>query len=240
MREDTTAPPGGFEAAWAIGDGIPGWLTEAQARLLWERAVRLPAGGTVVEIGSHQGRSTVVLAAAARRAGGRVVAVDPFVPGRLFGGAATRERFEANLGRGGLADVVELRAEPSTALRPAWTDPIALLFIDGKHDYWTVADDLRWAEHLPAGADLLLHDAFSSVGVTAGLLRHVLPSRRLAYAERVGSLARLRVSPPSRRDRVRLAAQLPWFARNLLVKVGLRLLRPTARLIGHPVPPDPY
>ena len=72
------------------------------------------------------------------------------------------------------------------------------------------------------------------------MLRHVLPSRRLAYAGRVGSLARLRVAPPTRRDRVRLAAQLPWFARNLLVKVGLRLLRPTARLTGRPVPPDPY
>jgi predicted O-methyltransferase YrrM len=241
VREDTAAPPeSGFEAAWALGGGIPGWLTEAQARLLWDRAVRLPAGGTVLEIGSHQGRSTVVLAAAARWAGARVVAVDPFVPGRLFGGVATRQRFEANLARGGLAEVVELRSTPSTRLRPAWTDPIDLLFIDGKHDYWTVADDLRWAEHLPAGADVLLHDAFSSVGVTSGVLRHVLPSRRLAYAGRVGSLARLRVVPPSWRDRARLAAQLPWFARNVLVKVGLRSLRPVARLTGRPVPPDPY
>lgn len=241
MREDCSAPAdGGFDAAWALGTAIPGWLSEPQARLLWERALRLPVGGTVVEIGSHQGRSTVVLAAAARRIGARVVAVDPFVPGRLFGGPATRRRFEANLARGGLTEVVELRAEPSTRLRPSWTEPIDLLFVDGKHDYWTVADDLRWAEHLPSGADVLLHDAFSSVGVTAGVLRHVLPSRRLAYAGRVGSLVRLRIAPPRGADRLRLAAQLPWFVRNLVVKAGLRLVRPVARLAGRPVPPDPY
>jgi predicted O-methyltransferase YrrM len=241
VRKDTAAPPdGGFEAAWALGGAIPGWLTRDQARLLWDRAVRLPAGGTVLEIGSHQGRSTLVLARAARRAGARVVAVDPFVDGRLFGGAATRSRFEDNVARSGVADVVELRARPSTELRVEWSDPLDLLFVDGKHDYWTVSDDLRWAEHLPPGGDVLLHDAFSSVGVTAGVLRHVLPSRRLAYAGRVGSLALLRVAPPSWRDRGRLVAQLPWFARNLLVKVGLRLLRPVCRVTGRPVPPDPY
>lgn len=241
MREDTGAPPGGgFEAAWALGEAVPGWLTREQARLLWDRAVLLPAGGTVLEIGSHQGRSTLVLALAARRAGARVVAVDPFVEGRLFGGGATRQRFEANVARGGVTDVVQLRPLPSTELRPGWSDPLDLVFVDGKHDYWTVSDDLRWTEHLPPGADLLLHDAFSSVGVTAGLLRHVLPSRRLAYAGRVGSLAWLRVTPPSRRDRGRMVAQLPWFARNVVIKLGLRLLRPVARLTGRPVPPDPY
>ena len=65
---------------------IGGWLTEAQARTLWDEARVVPAGALIVEIGSHQGRSTVVLAAAAPRA--RVIAVDPFVGGAMFGGAA--------------------------------------------------------------------------------------------------------------------------------------------------------
>jgi len=241
VREDATAPPaGGFEAAWALGDAIPGWLSEAQARLLWERALRLPAGATMLEIGSHQGRSTVVLGLAARQAGARLVAVDPFVEGRLFGGSATRRRFEDNVERCGVGDVVELRAEASTRLRPSWTTPLDLLYVDGKHDYWTVADDLRWAEHLPDGADVLLHDAFSSVGVTAAVLRHVLPSRRLAYTARIGSLALVRTVSPTWRDRARVLAQLPWFARNLVVKLALRLLLPASRLLARPLPPDPY
>jgi hypothetical protein len=230
-----------FDAAWQVGRDIPGWLTEEQARLLWDRAVALPAGATIVEIGSHQGRSTVVLARAARLVGARVVAVDPFVTGRLFGGAATRDKFEANLARAGVRDLVELRAEYSTRLRPGWDGPVDLLYIDGKHDYWTLSDDLRWAGHLPPGGDVLVHDAFSSIGVTSGFLVHVLPSRRLAYLGRAGSLAHLRVTAPTAADRARFLAQLPWFARNVLVKVLLRLrLRPLARGLGHSGPADPY
>jgi predicted O-methyltransferase YrrM len=216
-----------FEDAWAIGDTVPGWLTRDQARLLWDS---VPAGGTVLEIGSHQGRSTVVLARAARDRGGRVVAVDPFVEGRMFGGAATRARFEDNVSRAGVGDVVTLIPEPSTTLRPEWSDPIDLLYVDGKHDYWTVTDDLRWAEHLPAGGVLLLHDCFSSIGVTLGVLRG---GGRLRYTGRVGSLARFEVGTPDRR---RLLAELPWFVRNVVIKIGLRVLRLTRR----PVPPDPY
>lgn len=241
MREQARARPGdGFEAAWAHGGDIPGWLTRDQARLLWDSGLAVPAGGTVLEIGCHQGRSTVVLAMAARAVGARVVAVDPFVSGRLFGGPATRLRFEENVARAEVGDVVELRAQPSTRLRPGWSGRIDLLYVDGKHDYWTVADDLRWTDHLPPGAVLLVHDAFSSVGVTLGILGHLLPSRRLAYAGRVGSLARFTVGSPGPRDRARILAELPWFVRNVAVKIGLRAWRPVARLTGRPVPPDPY
>jgi predicted O-methyltransferase YrrM len=177
---DAAAPTDqGFEAAWAVGSTISGWLTPAQARLLYERGVRVPAGATVLEIGSHQGRSTVVLAHAARRAGGRVVAVDPFVDGPMFGGAATRDRFTENVRRGGVADAVRLLPEYSTALRPNWAEPLGLLYVDGKHDYWTAADDLRWAAFLPDGGDVLVHDAFSSVGVTLALLPRLLGRSRL-------------------------------------------------------------
>jgi hypothetical protein len=111
-----------------------------------------------------------------------------------------------------------------------------MLYIDGKHDYWTVRDDLRWAAHMPGGASVLIHDSFSSIGVTLGLLAHVLPAGRLRYVGREGSLARFVVAPPAMRDRVRLLAQLPWWVRNVVIKIGLRV----ARLAGHRGTPDPY
>lgn len=239
---ETAAPPEhAFEAAWALCEATPGWLTRAQAGVLWQRASRLRPGEVILEIGSHQGRSTVILARAAQHAGSRVVAVDPFVEGPMFGGPGTRHRFEATIRRAGVADVVDLRAEFSTRLRPSWQSPLALLYIDGKHDYWTVSDDLRWTDHLPPGADVLVHDAFSSVGVTLGMIAHVLPARRLTYLGRTGSLARLRVGRPGWRDRLRFLAELPWFARNVVVKVLLRMrLRPLTRLLGHASPVDPY
>jgi hypothetical protein len=138
-------------------------------------------------------------------------------------------------------DAVELVVDYSTRLRPSWRDPIDLLYIDGKHDYWTFSDDLRWSEHLTPGGEILVHDCFSSIGVTSGLLVRVLPSRVYVYLDRAGSLARFRRGRPTAADRLRLARQLPWFARNVVIKVLLRLrLRPVARLAGHTDVYDPY
>jgi methyltransferase family protein len=136
---------------------------------------------------------------------------------------------------------VDLVKEYSTKARPGWQRPLDLLYIDGKHDYWTLSDDLRWAVHLPSGAAVMVHDAYSSIGVTLGLLRHVLFSRQLTYERRAGSLALFRVRPPTTRDRLRILAELPWWIRNVGIKVLLRLrLRRVARLVGHDSPYDPY
>ncbi|HEY0639034.1 MAG TPA: class I SAM-dependent methyltransferase [Pseudonocardiaceae bacterium] len=230
-----------FEQAWAIAEPIPGWLTREQARMLWDAAHRLRAGARILEIGSHQGRSTVVLGCAARDLGLTVIAVDPFVEGRLFGGVPTRAKFEKNVADAGLADVVELVAEYSTRLRPAWTRRIDLLYVDGKHDYWTFTDDLRWSEHLTDGGEILVHDCFSSIGVTSGVLLRVLPGARYTYLDRRGSLARFRLRPPAWRERLRILRELPWFLRNVGIKVLLRLrLRPVARALGHAGPYDPF
>lgn len=230
-----------FERAWSLAEPVGGWMTREQARLLWDSTLRLGPGALVVEIGSHQGRSTTVLGSAARRVGATVVAVDPFVEGRLFGGSPTRRRFEATIRRAGLDDVVELVADYSTRQRPGWDRPIDLLYVDGKHDYWTCSDDLRWAAHLPPGGQVLVHDSFSSIGVTSSLLVHVGVRGRLRYLRRATSLALLDTAAPTARDRLRFAAQLPWFARNVVVKVLLRLrLRGVARLLGHEGTADPY
>ncbi|WP_114422646.1 class I SAM-dependent methyltransferase [Nocardioides houyundeii] len=239
--DDPRSVGAGFEEAWSHAQDIPGWLKEGQARILWDEATALRPGCTVLEIGSHQGRSTVVLGTALKERAGTVIAVDPFVEGRLFGGLSTRESFDRNIDASGLADVVELVADYSTRLRPTWDRPFDLLYIDGKHDYWTLSDDLLWSVHLPEGGAVVIHDCFSSIGVTLGIVRHVLFSRRLAYERRSNSQALFRVRRPTSRDRLRILAQLPWWIRNVFLKVLLRLrLRPVARLFGHDSPYDPY
>ncbi len=237
----TPADDPDWEIAWRNASDIPGWLKEGQARILWDEARALPAGGVVLEIGSHQGRSTVVLGEALRSGGGTVIAVDPFVEGKLFGGLTTREKFEHNIAAAGLGDVIEQVPDYSTRIRPTWSRGFDLLYIDGKHDYWTLSDDLRWAVHLPAGAGVVIHDCFSSIGVTLGILRHVLFSSTLAYERRSDSQALFRVRRPTTADRLRILGEMPWWLRNVFLKVLLRLrLRGVARLFGHDSPYDPY
>ena len=230
-----------FAAAWRQAETVPGWLKQGQARMLFDAARALPAGSRVLEIGSHQGRSTVVLGLALKPGGGIVTCVDPFVDGRLFGGSPTRAKFEANVAAAGVDELVDLVPEYSTKLRPTWDTPIDLLYIDGKHDYWTFSDDLRWASHLPDRGRVLVHDAYSSIGVTLGILAHVLPSRSLRYLSRSNSMALFEVARPATTDRLRVLREMPWWLRNVGIKVLLRLrLRPVARLVGHDSPYDPY
>ena len=235
---DETRPE--FTSVWLTVDRIAGWLSHDQAAVLFDAAAALPPGSTVVEIGSHQGRSTVVLAAGLA-AGSRLVAVDPFDPSWRYGAPDTRGLLEEHLVAAGVADRVEIRAETSRAARSSYDGPVDLLYVDGKHDYWTVRDDLRWADRVPSGGTVLVHDAFSSLGVTLGLLRSLATSDALAYADRTGSLARLRRARPTLGDRLRVLAELPWWVRNLVVKVLLRLhLHPVAHLLGHRGPADPF
>ncbi|MEO7351842.1 MAG: class I SAM-dependent methyltransferase, partial [Marmoricola sp.] len=207
-------------------------------RTLYDEARALPAGSTVVEIGSHQGRSTVVLASA--RDDVEVVAIDPFVGGK-FGGELTRRHFERHLLEHGVADRVRLLAERSEQARASWTTQIGLLYVDGKHDCRSTSQDLRWVTFLPAGGRVLVHDSFSSIGVTLALLLRVLPGRELRYLGRVGSLATFERARPHFSDRLRILAELPWWTRNVGIKVLLRLhLRRLAHAAGHHDTFDPY
>ena len=232
--------PADFQQVYEHASFIPGWMTVRQAFSLYQRAKEVDGpGARIVEIGSHQGRSTVVLALAAPQS--ETVAIDPFIDGRMFGGKKTKDLFEANVAGAGVRGRIRLLEAKSTDLRAAWDERIDLLYIDGKHDYWTVTDDLLWSAHVPEGRTILIHDAFSSIGVTLALLRWVLPSRTLRYVDREGSLARFVVGRPSMRDRRRILREMPWWIRNVFIKVLLRLrLYPIARLAGHDSAVDPY
>ncbi|GAA4720855.1 class I SAM-dependent methyltransferase [Nocardioides conyzicola] len=233
-------PAGTFEASFAIADSIPGWLTRDQARVLDEAARTVPPAGTIVEIGSHRGRSAVVLARALGD-DGRLVAVDPFPVDWRYGDDGTEAAFRANVDAAGAAERVDLRVATSREVRTSWEGPVEGVYVDGKHDVWSLRDDLRWAAHVRPGGWVLVHDAFSSLGVTLGLLSVLPLSRHLRYVERTGSLARLEVARPTLRDRVRPARELPWFVRNLVVKVLLRLhLTRIAGWLGHHDAADPY
>jgi len=103
---------------------------------------------------------------------------------------------------------------------------IDLLYVDGAHRYGPARSDLvDWGARVVPGGRLLVHDAFSSVGVTLALLRELAFGSQFAYQGRSRSLVeyeRVRRSLGGRAraaNAVRQLAELPWFARNLLIKV---------------------
>lgn len=145
--------PSDFEQAWRSISPHLTWNHRPSARRLWQLA-RLPMLGTIVEIGSYMGNSTVYLALA----GGEVHAVDPHTPQSMVqvpwdGGEASGEThpqqdpsdaFLANLQRFGVRDRVRYHRSESAVAAQSWSGgPIRLLFIDGLHTFEAVRDDYR-------------------------------------------------------------------------------------------------
>ena len=85
------------------------------------------------------------------------------------------------------------------------------------------SDDIRsWGDRVVPGGSMLIHDSFSSAGVTLALAATVAFSGEWRYAGRSRSLAEYRREPVRGTARAanigRQLAQLPWFARNLAIK----------------------
>jgi predicted O-methyltransferase YrrM len=219
-----------FAEAWSAVADVQGWMTEGQGRALFDAARSCPPGGRIVEIGSFQGRSTIVLAAGADDSV-EVVAIDPHagndrgpqeIEGFVDEAEGDHARFEANLAAAGVRDrVTHLRAFSAEALGDV-DGPIDVLYVDGAHRYAPALADIRdWGAKVADGGTLLIHDSFSSIGVTLAIVRELVPSSRFRYVGRSRSLAIYRVDPSvSRWGSVgRQLAQLPWFAWNVTKKV---------------------
>ena len=242
----TPPEPPGWEEALSAARTVGGWMTEAQLRRLWEAARAAPDDAAIVEIGSFHGRSAIVLALGGGGAA-RVWAIDPHAgsdrgPGEIRGAFDTGERdkatFHANLAAAGVADRVEHVRRFSDMAHAEIAGEIDLLHVDGAHRYSPARDDVAgWGARVRPGGRMLIHDSFSSIGVTGAQLRLLVLSGEWRYLGRAGSLADYRREDLRGTERLtnglRQLAQLPWFARNVAVKVLLTLrLRRLARALG--------
>ncbi len=227
-------PDTAFESAQAAVADVEGWMTPGQARLLWDQGSAVKPGGRIVEIGSFRGRSLIVLA---KSIGPEVelVAIDPHAgndrgPQEFegFEEQASEDNvvFERNLADAGVRDKVEhLRAYSHEAI-DRYDGEIDLLYIDGAHRFRPALDDIkRWSRRVAPGGHLLIHDSFSSIGVTAALAVELFFGPDFRYLGRSESMTHYRREPLGGRERLRnglhQAASLPWFVRNVIVKALL-------------------
>lgn len=137
-------------------------------------------GLPLLEVGTYCGRSTILLAAAAREAGTTAVTVDHHrgseeqQPGWEYHDTAlvdggdegvglmdTLPTFRRTLHRAGLEEHVVAMVGRSPRVAALWRAPLGLVFIDGGHtDEHATADYEGWAPHVAPGGLLVIHDVF--------------------------------------------------------------------------------
>lgn len=226
-----------FDEALAAVEGVDGWMSPDQAQRLYNAAAGTHQGDTIVEIGSFRGRSTIVLASAAP-SGVQIVAIDPHagndrgpqeIDGFEAAAANDHDVFNANLAAAGVAERVQHIRAFSDAAHDQVVGDLAVLYVDGAHRYAPARSDIReWGRRVGPGGTLLIHDSFSSVGVTLAIVRELMFGGRWRYIGRARSLTEYRADLDGIwRSRVgnagRQLLQLPWFIKNLLIKVLLTL-----------------
>ena len=161
-----------FEAATGfmpVDEGLALYAAAADAAA----ATGLP----LLEVGSYCGRSTILLADAARQAGTVALTVDHHrgseeqQPGWEYHDASlvdpevglmdTLPRFRRTLHAAGLEQHVIALVGRSPQVAAVWAGPLGLVFIDGGHtDEHATADYEGWVPHLAPEGLLVVHDVF--------------------------------------------------------------------------------
>ncbi|MFE9054611.1 class I SAM-dependent methyltransferase [Streptomyces mutabilis] len=162
----------------AAFEAAKGFMPAHEGLALYAAAVE--AGGLglpLLEVGTYCGRSTVLLADAARRAGVTALTVDhhrgseeqqpgweyhdPETVDPELGVMDTLPTFRRTLHRAGLEEHVVALVGRSPQVASVWNSPLGLVFIDGGHtDEHANADYEGWAPHVADGGLLVIHDVF--------------------------------------------------------------------------------
>jgi len=162
---------------WKAFLETPGFMPEDEARALYAAALAGAEAGDLVEIGTYQGKSAILLAGAAR-AGGRMLLTvdhhrgseehqpgweyhDPELVDPTVGLIDTLPLARRSLALAGVEDSVMLVVGRSGDVARLWTGAAGFVFIDGGHtDAAAQTDYEGWAPKLVAGGVLAIHDVF--------------------------------------------------------------------------------
>jgi predicted O-methyltransferase YrrM len=187
--------------------GIEGWFSDEEGDLLIAAAARAlerrEAPAAIVEVGSYCGRSTSVLAGVIRSVApaARVYAIDPH-DGQVGADdiglqrtSPTLARFRESMAAGRLDRFV--RTIQQRSYETHWDQPIALLLIDGLHDYANVARDFHHFEPwLAADGLVAFHDYWTYFPGVVAFVDELIATGRWREVDLAGSLIVLRRAEP--------------------------------------------
>lgn len=220
-----------LSGAMQLVDSVEGWLTLAEARILFAAARQTPRASSIVEIGSWKGRSTAALALGSLAGeGAPVYAVDHHHGARDIGeylGTTLSEirswnEFQANLQALRITDAVKPILRDSLAAEATWDGrPIDVLWIDGGHEYEIVKSDFEaWRGHVRRGGIIAIHDTTGFEGPRR-VAEEAVKERQLLRPVRIDSLtygmasgsesgrARRSTLPPMHGRRERISIMFP-------------------------------
>lgn len=173
--ETVTEPEPEILAAFQAAKGF---MPVVEGMALYAAATEAAALGLpLLEVGTYCGRSTLLLADAARAAGVTALTVDhhrgseeqqpgweyhdPTVVDPEVGRMDTLPTFRRTLHAAGLEEHVVALVGRSPQVAAVWGGRLGLVFIDGGHtDEHANGDYEGWAPHLAEGGLLLIHDVF--------------------------------------------------------------------------------
>jgi MMP 1-O-methyltransferase len=162
----------------AAFEAAKGFMPVREGLALYEAAAQAAVLGLpLLEVGTYCGRSTLLIADAAREAAVTAITVDhhrgseeqqpgweyhdPSVVDPGVGQMDTLPTFRRTLHQAGLEDQVIAIVGRSPQVAKVWGGPLGLVFIDGGHtDEHANGDYEGWAPHLAEGGLLLIHDVF--------------------------------------------------------------------------------
>ena len=165
-----------YPYAWrwiSLATHVYGWLTDAEAGALLDlaRTATPDRGAVIVELGSWQGKSSLLLAAGVLgKSGARIFCVDPFSEdeshayqakyyAHLIGRRTLEDNFRRNMRRCGVGHIVHPIKGYSHDVVLSWKEPIDLLFIDASHEYESVYRDFAdWSPFVKVGGTIAFHD----------------------------------------------------------------------------------
>lgn len=155
-----------------------GFMPVVEGLALYAAAAEAAALGLpLLEVGTYCGRSTILLADAARAAGVTALTVDhhrgseeqqpgweyhdPTVVDPEVGRMDTLPTFRRTLHAAGLEEHVVALVGRSPQVAAVWGGRLGLVFIDGGHtDEHANGDYEGWAPHVAEGGLLVIHDVF--------------------------------------------------------------------------------
>ena len=158
-------------------DQVKGFLEKQEAESLYQFAKKYSSLGPCLEIGSYCGKSAVYLGAAVKENNQILYSIDhhrgseeqqhgeeffdPDLLDETEKGINTLPFFLETLDKAGLRDNVVPIVSTSLEASEVWSEPLAMVFIDGGHSDQAANDDYDvWHPHIIQGGLLAIHDVF--------------------------------------------------------------------------------